>query len=191
MHFQTWHPPLCVLPHIKEYYEHECHNVFNFAIRRIFLGCGLLTTKVSMIWSLIFFPGLSWVSNLDPLAPKAQIWVFARIGLLCPSTFIFQVEEQQSLISKHWNLFCVLSCVLQSFKIILVLLSAASKAKGGRVQKHTGGSKIENCKQYWTSNHKISRTAEGIILGLHIMTWVAIRYSSRYGHSNTVQTFLD
>ena len=42
-HFQTWHPPVRVLPHIKEYYEHGYHNVLNFAIRRIFSGYGLLT----------------------------------------------------------------------------------------------------------------------------------------------------
>ena len=52
-HFQAWHPPVRVLPYTKEYYEHGCRNVLNFAIRRIFSGNGLLTITIIMtMWAL-------------------------------------------------------------------------------------------------------------------------------------------
>ena len=32
-HFQTWHLPVRLLAHIKEYNKHGCQIIFNFAIK--------------------------------------------------------------------------------------------------------------------------------------------------------------
>ena len=32
-HFQTWHPPVRLLAHIKEYNKHGCQSLLNFAIK--------------------------------------------------------------------------------------------------------------------------------------------------------------
>ena len=63
-HFQTWHPPVRVLPHIKEYYKHGCHNVLNFAIRRFFSGYGLLTMRRNLY---------SWPQEVKEAAYKGLV----------------------------------------------------------------------------------------------------------------------
>ena len=32
-YFQTWHPPIRLLPHIKEYNKHGCQSLLNYAIK--------------------------------------------------------------------------------------------------------------------------------------------------------------
>ena len=39
-HFQTWHPPLSFLKHIKKHFEHGCQNVLKNANRIFFSGSG-------------------------------------------------------------------------------------------------------------------------------------------------------
>ena len=55
-HFQTLHPPVRVLIHVKEYYKHGCHNILNFAIRRMFSCLGLLTNTYLYILYILHHP---------------------------------------------------------------------------------------------------------------------------------------
>ena len=101
-HFQTWHPPVRVLPHIKEYYEHGCHNVLNFAIRRFFSGYGLLIKWAFIVNLYLATIALNWLMNFEN-STTAQAAVSLAVYAI-PIETTLSDTLQYFLQTLHWDL---------------------------------------------------------------------------------------